>query len=307
MGVPPVLETRQVLILNAMAHHLWEFLGQWDLQPALIAGVVLSSGAYLWGAREVSRRHRTQPWPARRTALFLGGALVALLATAGPIGAYDDEYFWDHMLQHLALTMVVPPLVILAEPVVLVLRLAPRRTRHRLLVPLLRSRAVSRLTDPVVSWLVLAAVLVGTHVTGFYEYSLEHPVVHEYVEHPLYLTAGMLYFYPLFGKGPGLHRVPPFARVASLFVMMLPATVLGFWLATAKSPVYPWYSTVTDRPLGPSTPLLDQHLGGAIMWGSSMVLNALWISVAVAGWFAAEEIRARRVDAAVRRQLADEG
>jgi cytochrome c oxidase assembly factor CtaG len=140
-------------------------------------------------------------------------------------------------------------------------------------------------------------VLVGTHFTGFYEYALEHPPVHNYVEHPLYLGAGLLYYYPLLGVSPGGSAMQPFAKVVSLFLMMVPEAVVGFSLYMASSVLYPYYETV-ERPWGPSTALLDQRLGGALMWSAGMIFHALWISVAAWQWFRSEEVKARRIDAA---------
>ena len=125
---------------------------------------------------------------------------------------------------------------------------------------------------------------------------------------PLYLGAGLLYFYPLLGTSPGASAMAPFAKVVSLFLMMVPETMVGFAIYMAGGGLYPFYTAVDDRPWGPSTALDDQRLGGALMWSSAMLFDAIWISVAVWGWLRAEEHKAKRVDAQIAaEQLAARG
>jgi putative copper resistance protein D len=279
--------------------HVGDLLTTWTFAPVLAATLSVVTAAYLMGARSVTRDHPTQPWPVQSVAFFIAGMLTILVATLGPIGSYDDDFFWAHMTQHILLMMLAAPLLLLGEPVLLVLRVSTPAFRRRVVLPVLHSRVVRFVTHPVVSWLIFAGVLFGTHFTGFFEYALEHPLVHDYVEHPLYLGAGLVYFYSLVGTNPGAAAMPPFAKVVSLFLMMLPEVVVGFAIYMAGGVLYPFYDTVDERPWGPSTALDDQRLGGALMWSSAMIFDALWISVAVWAWMQAEEHKAKRVDAAV--------
>jgi len=279
--------------------HVWELVTTWSLDLPLLVVLVAVTAAYLATARSVTRRHPTQPWPARHAFFFVAGIGVVLVSTLGPFGSLDDTFFWAHMTQHILLMMLAAPLLLLGEPVLLVLRSSSRSTRQRVVLPVLHSRVVRFLTHPVVSWVIFAAVLVGTHFTGFFEYALEHEGIHNYVEHPLYLGAGLLYFYPLLGTSPGASAMAPFAKVVSLFLMMLPEVMVGFAIYMAGAVLYPYYSGVEDRPWGPSTALADQRVGGALMWSSAMIFDALWISVAVWEWMKSEEHKAKRIDVAI--------
>ena len=287
--------------------HLWDFVATWTFDPFVLLVLFAVTTAYLVGARTVSRNHPAKPWPMRYSVSFLGGVAVIVLVTVGPVGSYDDTFFWAHMTQHILLMMLAAPLLLLGEPVLLVLRTSTPAFRRRRLVPVLRSRAVGILTNPVLTWFVFAGVLISTHVTGFFEYALEHDAVHNYVEHPLYLGVGLLYFYPLLGVGPGSTAVQPFAKVVSLFLMMIPEVALGFGIYTAGSVLYPYYLTFTDRPWGPSTALLDQRLGGAFMWSAGMLFHTLWISVAAWEWIKSEERKGRRIDAQIAAEVLAEG
>lgn len=269
-------------------------LGAWTFDPGLVAGILIATGAYLWAVRTVNSRWPQRPWPRRCTACFLTGLVVAWIVLLGPIGAYDDVFFWAHMVQHIALTMIVAPLLLLGAPVLLLLRTAPRPVRKRWIVPALRSRIVVALTNPLVGFLLFAGVLIGCHFSPFYDYALEHPLVHDYVEHALFLGTALVYYYPLLPGNPGPRTIPAGIRVASLFFMMFPETMTGFFVYSSRTLIYTFYGSV-HRPFG-LAPIPDQQFGGALMWAGSMVIDSLWVVLAVLHWLRSETRKAYRID-----------
>ncbi|MEP7179168.1 MAG: cytochrome c oxidase assembly protein, partial [Pseudonocardiales bacterium] len=138
-------------------------LATWTFDPVLGLGLIVCACAYLQGLRILTMRGQSPPWPRRYTVCFFSGLALTWFVLLGPIGAYDDIFFWAHMTQHLAIMMVAAPLLVLGAPVLLLLRVSSRQFRRRRLVPILRSRAVAAVTHPVVGWLLFAGVLVGTH------------------------------------------------------------------------------------------------------------------------------------------------
>ena len=270
------------------------FLSAWTIAPEPTVAMLLALALYLVAVRRADRRHPGQPWPRWRVACFVAGLAVAAVVVDGPFGVYDSVVFWAHMVQHIALMMVVAPLLLLGAPVLLALRVSSRRTRRRWILPVLRSRAARLLSHPVVTWALFTATLLGTHFTPFYNYAVTHEAVHRYLEHPLYLTAGLLYFYPLVGANPVPHGPKPLVKVVSLVLMMAPETMTGFFIYSADQVLYPAYATL-DRPIIASA-LADQQLGGALMWCSSMVIDVVWITVAVHAWLQAETRATRRID-----------
>ena len=279
---------------------LAEFAVTWQLVPLVAVALSGVTVAYLAAALTVTGRHPSQPWRARHTLFFLAGVLVLLSVTLGPIGAYDDTFFWAHMAQHIALMMLAAPLLLLGEPVLLVLRVCSRDTRRRYVVPFLHSRIVRFATHPVVAWLVFAGVLMGTHFTGFYEYALAHPPVHDYVEHALFLGAGLLYFYPLLGTSPGA-ALSGRAKVASMALMMALEVGVGVAIASRGQVMYLYYSAVTERPWGPPTALADQRLAGELMWSTGLILNAGWLGVAGWKWVRSAPLGDRRNSSVLRK------
>jgi cytochrome c oxidase assembly factor CtaG len=270
------------------------FLSSWTFDPVPVVLLIVSALAYLAGVRRLRISQPSSPWPRRCTASFLTGLGLVWFVVLGPIGAYDDVFFWSHMVQHIVLMMLAAPLLLLGAPLLLLLRVCDRRWRHAYIVPVLRSRAVLALTNPVVGWVVFAGVLIGTHFSPFFNYSLNHPIVHDYVEHPLYLAAALIYYYPLIGHNSAPRRMPPSGRVISLFTMMIPETMTGFFIYSSNYLLYPFYGHVA-RPFGPGA-LTDQQLAGALMWAGSMIIDSVWVSLAVLEWLHSEERRSHRLD-----------
>lgn len=241
---------------NALPPLTWATaLSTWRVAPITLALAVLAGGWYLWRAAGAR-------WPVRRTAAFLGGLLVLAVTRCGGIDVYGEQVFWVHMIEHLLLIMVVPVLIILGQP----LRLAGNAIDG-----LLASRVVSFLTFPLVGLFCYAAVLIGTHLTGFMSMMMAHPWLRG-LEIVLYLGSGYLFFLPLLGGEPLKRELSYPLRVFLLLMGMTADTVVGVLLMiTARTRPF------SDRTWGPS-PLSDLHIGGGIMW---VIGDALMFGVTV--------------------------
>jgi cytochrome c oxidase assembly factor CtaG len=255
---------------------LAEIFGRWQFAPIVTAFAVIATGLYLWGTYRVRKRHPARPWPWWRTTLFLSGIAVIVLATEGGIGSYDDVLFWDHMVQHLLLLMVAPPLLVVGQPGTLLLH-ASRNPVHTWTKKLLRSRAVAALTFPPFGVLLYVGTIVGTHLTGFMNLVLTNNAVHE-SEHVLYLVAGYLYFLPLVGREPIRWKVSYPTRLFLLFLAMPVDAFTGLVLGSEGGNPFP--AMAVNRPAWAPSPIDDVHIGGAIMWvGGAGLMFALMMTV----------------------------
>jgi len=251
----------------------------WQFAPAVSAGLIAAAAGYLLCAWRVGRRHPARPWPAGRALAFLLGLAVIAAATQSSIGAYDDVLFSDHMIQHLLLIMVAPPLLVFGRPVTLLLH-ASRNPLHTWVKRIIRSRAVTVLTWPPGAVGLYCAVVAGTHLTPpFMDLVLENGTVHD-AEHALYLVTGYLYFLPLAGSEPIRWRVALLDRFALLLATMPVDTAVGIILTMVPHEIFPAYAR-DGRTWGPS-PVADLHAGGWIMFiGSDLVMSVLAIIIAV--------------------------
>ncbi|MCW2523556.1 MAG: putative copper resistance protein [Frankiales bacterium] len=272
----------------------WIFVGTWNWDPTVVVPLLATGLAYLWCCRIVSRSHPSQRWPVCDLACFLAGLASIWLVLIGPIGCYDDTFFWSHMVQHMVLMMLAGPLIVLGSPVLLLLRVCSRQVRRQRVLPVLRSRAAVLLTDPVLTWLAFAGVLVGTHFSPFYNFALTHEWAHRFIEHPLYLGVSVIYYYSVIGDNPLPRERRPSLKVISLGLMMVPEAMTGFFLYASPYVLYPHYAQVS-RPFGPSA-LTDQQLGGSLMWAGGMLLDTAFIALATREWLRHDARKTRRID-----------
>jgi cytochrome c oxidase assembly factor CtaG len=253
-------------------------LTQWQFAPVVTAATGLAAAAYLWGVWRVARRHPARPWPWWRTALFLGGLAVVVLATQSGIGAYDDVLAWDHMVQHLMLLMVAPPLLVAGQPVTLLLH-ASRNPLHTWAKRAVRSRAATFLTWPPFTLALYCATIVGAHLTVLYRLILENQTLHN-AEHVAFLIVGYLFFLPLLGQEPIKWRVSYPIRLLILALAMPVDTFTGLVLGYASRGVV----VPGPRPPGAPAPVQDLHWAGAIMWIGGDAIMLVFIMIAVWMW-----------------------
>jgi cytochrome c oxidase assembly factor CtaG len=203
-----------------------------------------------------------------------------VLATQSGIGVYDDVLFWDHMVQHLMLIMIAPPLFIFGQPITLLMH-ASRNPLHSWAKRFLRSRVASFLTWPVFGCLAYTVAVIGAHLTGFANLVQTNPAVHD-AEHALFLVVGYLFFLPILGREPIRWRLTYPVRFVILVLVMPVDTFTGLMLGygTAGTPGVP----AGPRPAWAPAPVSDLHLGGAVMWiggdgimfGLMMLVYLMW-------------------------------
>jgi cytochrome c oxidase assembly factor CtaG len=250
----------------------------WELAPVVSVGIMLAAALYGWGMWRVRRRHPNNPWPLIRAASFFLGLATIVVATQSSVGAYDDVLFSVHMVQHLLLIMVAPVFLVAGRPITLLLH-ASRNPLHRWTLVVIRSRVMTTLTCPPVAAAIYAVVIIGTHLTGFMNLTLEHEQAHN-AEHLLYLFAGYIYFLPLLGSEPIRWKMSFPTRFLLLALSMPIDTFVGVVLLQANHELFSAYAQ-TPRTWGPS-PLADLHTGGAIMWvGGDAIMFVLVLCVFV--------------------------
>lgn len=271
---------------------MFTFLQSWAFDLFALMNLVIAACAYGGGLRSARRRTGT-PWPAWRVACFFAGIGLLVISYVGPIAAWSHAYFWSHMSQHLIVTMAAAPLIVLGAPIALAFRASNDRNR-RAIVRVLRSRVVRWATDPVLTWVLFASVIVGAHFTAFYDWSLTNHGAMILIEQPLFLIAALLYYLPILG-GNLLPVTPsPGVRLASLALMMLPEALVGAVIYFSPVVLYDSYDVVRDYGL---TAMQDQQLSGALMWSLVMVIDSFWMMWVAAEWWTDEERRGRREDA----------
>ncbi len=222
---------------------------RWSIHPSTVIGIAALGALYAWRAGLGGSAA-----PAQRLS-FAAGLFLLFASLNGPIHDLSDTYLFSaHMVQHLLLTMVVIPLLILGTP-------------GAMLRPALRFpavRAVARaVTRPAVCFVVFNATLAAWHVPALYNLAMRHHPVH-IVQHLCFLVAATLMWWPLLSPLPELPRLSYPKQMLYTFLLTLPMSLIGIVLTYSRSVLYPAYEAA-PRIVGLS-PLEDQLVGGLVMW-----------------------------------------
>jgi len=246
----------------------------WSPPIFLTTMVILSAVIYTRGWFAI-RRTRAAQFPTWRLWAFLGGLATMWLAIGSPLDGFADASLSAHMVEHLLLMSFVPPLLLLGDPQVPMLRGLPRFLTAGLLGPLFRLKALRALgrflTTPVVAWLTMNLIFLGWHVPSAYDFALEHERWHDF-EHICFLGSSILFWWPLIRPWPTNAHYPGWYMLPYLVGADIVNTALSAFLAFCDRPVYSYYLTETN-PFN-ITPLADQVVGGVLMWviGSTVFL-----------------------------------
>jgi putative membrane protein len=226
-------------------------------------------------ARGWFRLHDIFPglFSAWRLTAFLAGIISVWLAVGSPLNAFDDASLAVHMLQHLLLMAVAPPLILLGVPALPFLHGLPESLAHKVVGPVLRWVPVRRfghlITNPTICWLAAAFVLIGWHVPAVFELALRSDWLHE-LEHACFLATGLLFWWPVVQPWPSEARWPRWSIPLYLFGATLPCDALSGFLAFCDRAVYVSY--ISAPRLLDISPLEDQQLAASLMWISVTII-----------------------------------
>jgi putative copper resistance protein D len=266
----------------------------WSFEADVWLPILLAGLAWSAAVRRVDWLHPGNPVPRLRSVAWLAGLGVTVLALGSPIERYDTTLFSVHMLQHLLLTMVAAPLLVLAAPVTLLLRFATPEARRRWILPVLHSRVLRAVTHPLVAWLLFAGTMWATHFSPLFDAALEDPLVHR-LEHALFVVAALLFWWPAVGADPAPRRLGHPGRILYLGLGMPWSSFLALAIFSSSTVLYEHYATI-ERDWGMS-PLEDQAWAGGIMWAGGDLIFLVTLILAVMAWLGAEEREGRRLDA----------
>ncbi len=277
----------------------------WPLQPTFLFPVLLAAVIYARGLTRWPERSRSHPW--WRTALFYGGLGTMVLSVNTPLHAISEHHFSAHMTQHLLITLIGVPMVLLGAPTTPMLRGLPGVVRHNV-ISLLAADPIIRgvfhvLTHPVTSIVLFSAVLIWWHmVAGWYDLAAANEGWHE-VQHLSFVITAGLFWWNVIDPAP-LHA--PMGYLLRIVYVIAEATVqavLGAFISLATEPIYHFYEQAS--PIFPISPIDDQQLGGLIMWIGGQPLFLCVLGALFAVWWVQSERRQQSLEAAGLEATAD--
>jgi cytochrome c oxidase assembly factor CtaG len=241
-------------------------LRSWPFDPWLLGALLATASVYLRGWLALHRRDPRR-WHGAHVAAFFGGLAAVYLALASPIEPFADLLLWVHMVQHLLLMMMAPPLLWLGAPLFPLLRGLPRPIRVFWAAPLLSAppcrRLFGRLTHPLTALFLFVAATWFWHVPPVYDLALRSGGWH-YLEHVCFLGTALLFWYPVVRPYPARPRWSPWLLLPVLLLADLSNTVLSALLTFSYRVLYPYYAEVPR--LGGLSAVEDQSAAGLLMW-----------------------------------------
>src|SRR5262245_30323177 len=241
-------------------------LSSWSFRPGILLAAILVAVLYFRGWRVL---HRVAPsrFPAWRLWAFLAGLLALLIALVSPLDTFSGLLLSAHMVQHLILMSVAPPLILLGAPFLPLLRGLPRTFARDGLGPFLVWPSLRRfgwaLTHPIVGWLALVVSLCAWHVPAAFDLALRSAAWHK-VEHACFFGGALLFWWPIIQPFPSRSHWPLWSIPLYLLAADIVNTVLCAFLTFSVRVLYLSYENV-PRLFG-TTALSDQVTAGVIMW-----------------------------------------
>jgi cytochrome c oxidase assembly factor CtaG len=263
------------------------WLTQWNWEPSVLLGTALITGLYLYAIGPLRKRYfPTEHIKRSQITSFLLGILIIFLSLVSPLDELGDVYLFSaHMIQHLCLTILGPPLLLLGTP-------------GWLLKPLLRNRPLfliaKGLTYPAIAFFLYNADFWLWHAPPLYNATLENEGIH-ILEHMTFLVFGVLNWWPIFSPlDEGLPRLSIGGQILYIFLSGMPTVALGAGL-TFLPPLYAPY-LAAPRIWGISA-ATDQQLGGLIMWIPGNIIYIVIVSVLFIRWMQIQDAKQRAKEA----------
>jgi len=247
----------------------------WSIHPSTVIGLAVLAALYVWRARQANEENRLS---IGKKISFFASLIVVFASLNGPLHDLSDTYLFSaHMVQHLLLTMLFPPLIVVGVP-------------GWMLRPLLTNRAVSVVarffTKPIICFTVFNLVIAGWHLPVFYNAAMANHNIH-ILEHLMFMSAAVLMWWPLTSQLPELPRLSYPGQMLYCFLMIIPMSIVAIYISMAEQVLYPAYSAAPR--ITSLSPLDDQLLGGLIMWVPGGMIFMIIMTVIFFKWAARGE------------------
>jgi putative membrane protein len=242
----------------------------WPLDLTVYAGLVALFLGHAWLAGTVTDAQR-------KHSLYFGlGLLTLWLALETPIDTISDHYLDSvHMVQHVLLGFIAPPLMLLG--------LSPQMAARLVRVP-----GVRAITEPIPAQLIAGVVMIAWHLPALYDATLRSEELHV-VEHLTFIAAGVVLYWPILEvtSAQAHWQMSPPIKLLYLLVATLPQDGVALALIFSRVPFYEFY-THAPRLVDSLTPLIDQTVAGAVLMvlgKAAMTVDGIAIFFR---WFSAE-------------------
>lgn len=263
---------------SEVARSFGDLFSRWDPGDPLSILVLIAASIYMLGLLRLASRSHTSPLDSKRIYAGIAGFATLYIALAGPFDGFAQEAFWLHMIQHLLISLVAAPLLLLASPLPAYLWSMPETVRMGA-GELLREdapikRALKWLIDPRITVPLFVVTLYSWHAPALFSAALESEYTH-YLQHFSFYITAALFWWPIIGPAPVRSKLSYPQRLIYLLTVVTPTAVLASIITMSHSVIYDEYLTTPEH--WGMTALEDQTMGGLILWipGNTLYLIGL--------------------------------
>ena len=249
----------------------------WSWDPLVLTALLVSTWWYWTGLRALRRSGLATRWQPAAFAAAVGLTAVALVS---PLDALSEQLLSGHMVQHVLLTLVVAPLLVLSSPLQVMAWGLPPSPRRR--IGRWQGRVRRLLNHPSLPGVGLAlftVVFTAWHIPALYDAALTSDPVHA-LEHTTMLASALALWAPIIRP----RRSPAGAGVLLLFISLIASGILAALLVFSPTP---WYAHPATADWG-ITRLADQQLAGAVMWVGGGTIHVVAGALVLTRWLHAD-------------------
>jgi putative membrane protein len=248
-------------------------LWRWSIHLSTVIGILALAVLYFWAARKL----RKEPTLSQKI-FFLSGLLVMFVSLNGPLHDLSDDYLFSaHMVQHLLLTLAMPPLLVSGVPGWMISDLVS----NRFVRP-----AARFFTRAPIAFVTFNLVIAAWHLPPLYNAAMANHNIH-ILEHLMFMVAAVLMWWPLLSQLPEFPRLAYPGQMLYSFLMSIPMSIVAIYIAMSDHILYPAYAAAPR--VFDISPLDDQLLGALIMWIPGGIIFYIIMSVVFFKWNARGE------------------
>ncbi len=271
--------------MSRVAFNLHTALTRWEFGPfalLVLAAAIITAAWYLRAEWSLSTRGRS--WSIKRTVSFMAGLVAVVIALQSPVSTFTMDYFQAHVIQHLLLMVIGPPLLAMGAPMTLALQTSSRSGKIRLL-SILNSRPFKVLTHPLPVWVLYYFSMFAFFLTFALNFAMTHMWVMDLINLGFFF-ASTLFWWPLIGVDPVPHwKMGYGTRMANLLIGVPLESFLALALLSETRPAASMYTVAST------------HSGAAILWIGAELFTFLALIPIFIQWVRFEERKGARFDA----------
>ncbi|NOT85798.1 MAG: cytochrome c oxidase assembly protein [Methylococcaceae bacterium] len=266
----------------------------WVYTPEIALPLLFTVVIYFRG--HAKRRDHNRPVPALQIGLFLAGILSFIIALQSPLEPLSDHFLFMHQIEHMLIRSIAPLFIILSMPLAPLIQGLPSLIRHGILAPLMRNRILKGLYlflgQPAIASLIFIGTLLIWQIPNLHDQAVFDRPLHDSM-HATMIISGFFFWWLICDPRQQSARLSYGIRLIILWAVTIPNTIIGAIITLSHQQIYKAYD-VLHGDWGIQL-MLDQQLGGIIIWGPDGMMAFLGTAIVFVLWWRQEKNNDRRL------------